>query len=150
MYRTLELIAPAKLNLTLRVVGRRADGYHLLDSLTAFCGFGDRLTVQLCNTGDSVVVSGPFAESINSGNIVSRAVDLYRAATGLAASVKITIEKNIPVAAGLGGGSSDAGAVLRALQGLAPEPLPVADRPGARRRCPGLPARTECSYARDW
>jgi 4-diphosphocytidyl-2-C-methyl-D-erythritol kinase len=126
VYRTLDLIAPAKLNLTLRVVGRRADGYHLLDSLTAFCGFGDRVTVQLCNTGDSVVVFGPFAESISSENIVSRVVDLYRAATGLPATVKITIEKNIPVAAGLGGGSCDAGAVLRALQGLAPEPLPAA------------------------
>lgn len=126
MYRTLDLIAPAKLNLTLRVVGRRADGYHLLDSLTAFCAFGDQVTVQLCDTGDSVSVSGPFAASIRSDNIVSRAVDLYRAATGLLAAVKITIEKNIPVAAGLGGGSCDAGAVLRALQQLAPEPLPAA------------------------
>jgi 4-diphosphocytidyl-2-C-methyl-D-erythritol kinase len=126
VYQTLDLIAPAKLNLTLRVVGRRPDGYHLLDSLTAFCGFGDRVTVELCNASDSVVVSGPFATSINSKNIVLRAVDLYRAATGLRAAVKINVNKNIPVAAGLGGGSCDAGAVLRALQELAPKPLPAA------------------------
>jgi 4-diphosphocytidyl-2-C-methyl-D-erythritol kinase len=120
---TLELTAHAKLNLTLRVVGRRADGLHLLDGLTAFCDFGDKVRIDAGVDRDSLHLNGPFAARVEGENIVSRALGLYRDATGLTDPLAIEIEKNIPVAAGLGGGSSDAAAVLRGLQEIYDAPL---------------------------
>jgi 4-diphosphocytidyl-2-C-methyl-D-erythritol kinase len=122
--QTLETTAPAKLNLTLRVTGRRADGFHLLDGITGFTAFGDRLRVQSVGTRDTISLSGPFAGNIDGENIVSIALKAYRSATKLPGALAIDVEKNIPVSAGLGGGSCDAGALLRALQTLAPVPLP--------------------------
>jgi 4-diphosphocytidyl-2-C-methyl-D-erythritol kinase len=122
--QTLETIAPAKLNLTLRVIGRRADGFHLLDGITAFTAFGDRLRVQSVGTRDTISLSGPFAGNIDGENIVSIALKAYRSATTIPGALAIDVEKNIPVSAGLGGGSCDAAALLRILQTLAPVPLP--------------------------
>ncbi len=126
MSRALELAAPAKLNLFLRVVGRRPDGYHCLDGLAAFCAFGD--TVGLRAGGgdgpDRVEVTGPFAGRVEAPDLVARAIAAWRAASGLLPPVRATVRKRIPVAAGLGGGSADAAAALRGLQALAPEPLP--------------------------
>ncbi len=108
--------APAKVNLTLAVLGRRADGYHLLDSLVVFSTAGDRLTFapggafSLTVRGDTAGQAGP-AES----NLVAKA------ATALAAEIpnlklgRFTLDKRLPVAAGLGGGSSDAASALRLL-----------------------------------
>ena len=123
MRPTLELTAHAKLNLTLKVVGRRADGVHLLDGLTAFCEFGDKIRIETCVDRDSLHLTGPFAPRVEGENIVSRALDLYRDATGLMEPLAIEIEKNIPVAAGLGGGSSDAATVLRGLQKIYEAPV---------------------------
>lgn len=123
MTRTLESVAHAKLNLTLRIVGRRADGLHLLDGLTAFTEFGDLVRLSDDRDVDSIYLSGPFASRVEGENIVSKALDRYRAATGFSPGLAIEIEKNIPVAAGLGGGSCDAAAVLRMLQELADNPL---------------------------
>jgi 4-diphosphocytidyl-2-C-methyl-D-erythritol kinase len=123
VYPTLDVTAHAKLNLTLRVIGRRADGFHLLDGLTGFCHFGDRIQVTVVDRGDEIHLTGPFASKIDGVNIVATAVERYRAATGLTAGLTIEIEKNIPVAAGLGGGSCDAGAILRVLEKLAPNPM---------------------------
>jgi 4-diphosphocytidyl-2-C-methyl-D-erythritol kinase len=120
---TLELTAHAKLNLTLKVVGRRADGLHLLDGLTAFCEFGDKIRIETRVDRDSLHLTGPFATRVEGENIVSRTLDLYRDATGLMEPIAIEIEKNIPIAAGLGGGSSDAAAVLRGLQKIYEAPL---------------------------
>ena len=111
------LSAPAKVNLNLKITGRRDDGYHLLDSAVIFTAFGDRLTVRGGRDQDSLTVTGPFAPLLDTttDNICLRAVRGYRAAGGVIGPLAITIEKHIPVGAGLGGGSSDAAAMLRFL-----------------------------------
>jgi 4-diphosphocytidyl-2-C-methyl-D-erythritol kinase len=109
--------APAKVNLALHVVGRRADAYHLIESLSVFTGFGDRVVVEPA-LRDSFSVHGPFAGEIPLGaeNLVMRARDALREVAGtLGRPVSIALEKNIPAMSGVGGGSSDAAAVLRAL-----------------------------------
>jgi 4-diphosphocytidyl-2-C-methyl-D-erythritol kinase len=109
--------APAKINLALHVTGRRADGYHLLDSLIVFTAHGDRLTFSLAER-DSFSVTGPFSAYVpnDEGNLVLRARDmLHEAFPKNAKPVSIALEKNLPVASGIGGGSSDAAATLRAL-----------------------------------
>ena len=110
------VLAPAKLNLALHVTGRRPDGYHLLDSLVAFTRFGDRLTIAPGDE-DSFVISGPFAAGLmaDDTNLVIRARDALRHTYGNRSPVSIALEKNLPVASGVGGGSSDAAAVLKGL-----------------------------------
>jgi len=120
----LVLDAPAKLNLCLRIVGRRDDGYHLLQSIVTFVDLADRVWLGAA-AGWRLRLSGPFASALaGEDNLALRAgrllaaeatADIAGCAT-LAADV--TIEKNIPVAAGLGGGSADAAAVLRGLDHL--------------------------------
>ena len=109
--------APAKINLNLRITGRRDDGYHLLDSTVIFTAFGDRLTVRPAAREDSAEVTGPFAPLLagEPDNICLRAIKGYRAIGGVIGPLAVTVEKNIPVGAGLGGGSSDAAAMLRYL-----------------------------------
>ncbi len=117
--------APAKLNLYLHVTGRRGDGYHLLDSLVAFADIGDRLTVEPASAL-SLAVSGPEAASLEAAgddNLVLRAARLLADRAGIAAGAALHLEKNLPVAAGVGGGSSDAAAALRALCALWRAPL---------------------------
>jgi 4-diphosphocytidyl-2-C-methyl-D-erythritol kinase len=101
--------APAKINLNLRVVGRRPDGYHDLESLVAFADLGDELTLTP-GSAASLDVTGPFAKDCGAvaGNLVLRAAR----ALGLPAG-RFILDKRIPVAAGLGGGSADAAAALR-------------------------------------
>lgn len=108
--------APAKVNLALHVTGRRPDGYHLLDTLVAFAEAGDRVTVAPAQY-DSFSIEGPFAALLRdeADNLVPRARDLLRDIHGALPPVAITLEKNLPVASGIGGGSSDAAAALRAL-----------------------------------
>ncbi|MDS9467091.1 4-(cytidine 5'-diphospho)-2-C-methyl-D-erythritol kinase [Paracoccus sp. MBLB3053] len=108
--------APAKLNLTLHVTGQRADGYHLLDSLVVFVETGDVVTVE--EGPLSLELSGPFAAELGIApdNLCLRAARLA------GRNVKITLEKNLPVASGIGGGSADAAAVLRALCATPREP----------------------------
>ena len=119
--------APAKLNLNLRVTGRRDDGYHLLDSVVVFTGFGDWIEPEPAQE-DSVAVTGDFAPSVGAGedNICFRALAAFRDHGGLAGCHSITIDKRIPAGAGLGGGSSDAAVILRYLNRTSPAPL--ADR----------------------
>ncbi|PKQ12722.1 MAG: 4-(cytidine 5'-diphospho)-2-C-methyl-D-erythritol kinase [Alphaproteobacteria bacterium HGW-Alphaproteobacteria-1] len=119
-------LAPAKVNLTLHVTGRRKDGYHLLDSLVAFADIGDRLTVALAPV-PSLRVTGPRAAGVPEGpeNLVLRAAAL------MGVSAAITLEKHLPAAAGIGGGSSDAAATLRALARLSGRPVPDALALGA-------------------
>ena len=116
--------APAKLNLNLRVTGRRDDGYHLLDSVVVFTGFGDWIELEPAQE-DSVAVTGNFASSVGAGedNICFRALAAFRDRGGVANCHSITIDKRIPVGAGLGGGSSDAAAILRYLNRTSPAPL---------------------------
>jgi 4-diphosphocytidyl-2-C-methyl-D-erythritol kinase len=108
--------APAKVNLWLKVVGRRADGYHLLDSLVAFADLSDQLEVTLSD-GLSLVLAGPGAAALagEPNNLVLKAARLLAAEAGVEAHAAIKLTKHIPMAAGLGGGSADAAAALRAL-----------------------------------
>lgn len=104
--------APAKVNLALHVTGRRKDGYHLLDSLVVFAGVGDWVDVREAPEL-RLSVTGPRAAGVpaDQGNLVWRAAELF--AQGRGAS--ITLDKHLPHAGGIGGGSSDAAATLRAL-----------------------------------
>lgn len=106
-----EVFAPAKINLTLHVTGQRSDGYHLLDSLVVFADFGDRLRVTPASEM-SITVTGPFAEGVplDQRNLCWRAAELF------GETVSIELEKNLPHAAGIGGGSSDAAAVISAME----------------------------------
>jgi len=113
--------AHAKINLALHVIGRRADGYHELDSIVAFAGIADVLTISPAAC-ISLEVTGPFADGLLRGdenNIVIaawRQLDIFSRQKGTAiAPVKFQLEKNLPVAAGIGGGSADAAAALRGL-----------------------------------
>ena len=110
--------APAKLNLYLHVVGRRADGYHLLDSLVAFTDCGDVLRAAPA-AEVSLRLDGPFAPALAGGgdNLVLKAAEALRARCG-GPGAAIVLTKNLPVAAGLGGGSADAAAALRGLSRL--------------------------------
>lgn len=112
--------AAAKVNLYLHVTGQRSDGYHLLDSLVAFADIGDRLTAEPA-AALSLEISGPEVGSLPSttdDNLVLRAARLLADHTGIAIGAALRLEKNLPVAAGIGGGSSDAAAALLALREL--------------------------------
>ena len=126
-------LAPAKINLTLRVLGQLADGYHRLDSLVGFAEIGDRLTVA-AGTSLSLTVTGPFASALRGTppdqNLAFRAADALRIAVGRPElGATLTLEKHLPIASGIGGGSADAAAALRLLPrlwGLDPATLPLA------------------------
>lgn len=108
--------ARAKINLTLRVIGRRADGYHELESLVAFADLADTLALVPADTA-ALAVSGPFAEASGdpADNLVLKAAAALSArVTGLRIG-RFRLDKHIPAAAGLGGGSADAAAALRLL-----------------------------------
>lgn len=112
--------APAKLNLCLHVTGRRADGYHLLDSLVVFADVGDTVTASP-GAGLSLTVTGPEADGLQAGqdNLVLRAAR----AMGVT-DAALVLDKHLPVASGIGGGSADAAATLRALSRLTGRALP--------------------------
>ena len=130
----LEEHAPAKLNLTLHVLGRRPDGYHELDSLVVFASCGDRLSLTP-GPDLSVTTTGPFATAITDGNLVTKAARLAtQAAPGLTLGA-FTLEKHLPVAAGLGGGSSDAAATLRLIRRANPHLASSVDWPAIATRC---------------
>jgi 4-diphosphocytidyl-2-C-methyl-D-erythritol kinase len=120
---TLRRIARAKVNLTLHVTGRRPDGYHELDSLVVFAEFGDALAFAP-GEGLALEVVGPYAAALaaacgeGADNLVLRAARGLRALCGAAPGARMTLEKRLPVAAGLGGGSADAAAALRGLAAL--------------------------------
>lgn len=117
------LAAPAKLNLGLRVLGRRPDGYHEIESLLAPLDFGDSLHIRRCaGQGVALRLGGEAAQSVPAGreNLAWRAAQGFLEAAGLDFGVALRLEKRIPAPGGLGGGSSDAGAVLRGLCALAP------------------------------
>ncbi len=113
--RIFNVEAPAKINLALHVCGRRDDGYHLLDSLVVFAGIGDRIGVAKADTL-TLALTGPFADGLTAGpdNLVLRAARFLAPGRGAA----ITLEKNLPVASGIGGGSTDAAATLLACAAL--------------------------------
>ena len=110
--------APAKINLALHVRARRADGYHELETLFAFVEDGD--TVTLAPGPLSLSITGPFAAGLSGegNNLVLRAARAFAAEYGLSEEGSLTLAKHLPVASGIGGGSADAAAALRALARL--------------------------------
>lgn len=116
-------LAPAKINLSLHVTGRRPDGYHLLDSLVVFAGVGDHIRAERAGR-TSLSIDGAFAAGLaaDGDNLVLRAAALM---AGCPVSLHLT--KSLPVAAGIGGGSADAAATLRAIAAVWNTDLPAAD-----------------------
>lgn len=112
--------APAKINLCLHVTGQRDDGYHLLDSLVAFASVGDTVSARPWQ-GLSLSITGPEGEGLSAGadNLVLRAARLMGAR-----DLALTLDKRLPLASGIGGGSSDAAACLRLLAQRMNTPLP--------------------------
>ncbi len=123
----LSAVAPAKINLALHVTGQRPDGYHLLETLCVFTGFGDRIVIAPSPV-DEFRVSGPYSGALGgdgpgsvAANLVTLARDALRAAFDGRCDcgpVSISLEKHLPVASGIGGGSSDAAATLKILADL--------------------------------
>lgn len=115
-----EAFAPAKVNLALHVTGRRADGYHLLDSLVVFAGVGDTVTATPSDRL-TLRVTGPQARHlpVTDDNLV------LRAARTMGVTAALTLDKVLPVASGIGGGSADAAATLKALADLTGHALPA-------------------------
>ena len=116
------VFAPAKINLALHVTGQRADGYHLLESLVVFAKVGDWLTIEPAPE-DGLTFSGPFGGSLRADlntNLVLRARDAMRihASHAPCPPVHIHLEKNLPLSSGIGGGSADAAATMKALNDL--------------------------------
>lgn len=111
--------APAKINLALHLRRRRDDGYHDLETIFAFADFGDLLTAEPAKAL-SLAIEGPFADAAGAGddNLVLRAARALAAAGGVSGGAALVLDKHIPVAAGLGGGSADAAAALRLLSRL--------------------------------
>jgi 4-diphosphocytidyl-2-C-methyl-D-erythritol kinase len=122
-----QVLAPAKLNLGLRILGRRADGYHELESVFAPLDLADRIELEIGEAERPEVtlsLAGAAAGVPDDAtNLAVQAAAEFLAAAGLARAVRIRLTKSIPAAAGLGGGSSDAGAVLRALAASFPDAL---------------------------
>ncbi len=137
----MRVLAPAKLNLGLRIVGRRADGYHELESVFVPIDLADEIGLDI-RTGEppevGLVVSGAGDEvPADARNLAFRAARSFLDVAGLRARVRISLVKRIPAAAGLGGGSSDAAAVLRGLSEHFPAAL---GRPGLEELALGLGA----------
>lgn len=114
--------ARAKINLTLRVHGRRGDGYHELESLVAFAEIGDRLILRRAAAGEfKLSVSGPFAGAIEGDNLVETAWSLLAECVDVPIGAEVALDKRLPVASGIGGGSADAAALLRAAARVFPD-----------------------------
>lgn len=111
--------APAKLNLFLHVGDKRADGFHALESLVVFADIGDQLRIEPADVF-SLVLDGPFGSALldEKHNLIARAAHLLAQQVGQVPNYKITLTKNLPVSSGIGGGSADAAATLRALATL--------------------------------
>lgn len=120
MTQLLATRALAKVNLTLSVHGRRADGYHLIESVVVFSGAADRVKLDLSSARRDVSVSGPFAADIAGENLLVRALALLGTFDPALKLGAVHIWKELPVAAGIGGGSADAGALLRLVRAANP------------------------------
>ena len=125
-------IARAKINLALHITGQQDDGYHLLDSVVVFSNYGDEITVSKRGDGANqasshhLTINGPFGESLKADhdNLVLKAARLMG---NDVPPLNIVLEKNLPVASGIGGGSADAAATLLAIAELLDRPLPSSD-----------------------
>ena len=124
----LELSSPCKVNLILNILGRRPDGYHELETILQPVRLCDRLTLARAGTGIALTCNDPGLP-VDGRNLVHRAAAAFLSAAGISDGVKIHLEKNIPQAAGLGGGSGNAATTLLGLNELFGRPL-TADQLG--------------------
>lgn len=124
--RGMSIDAPAKVNLVLRVLGKREDGFHAIETLMAPVSLADVLEIELGGDGLEFSCSDKTLP-LDGSNLVCRAVEVFRKRTGFDGGVRVHLEKRIPHGAGLGGGSSDAAAVLRGVNGLVGAGLEVSD-----------------------
>lgn len=122
----LTLKAHAKVNLGLSVLGKRPDGFHEVDTLMVRVALHDALTLNRAERGVTLTQTGSDLGLLPEQNLAYRAAALYLQEAGETRGVEVGLEKRIPAAAGLGGGSSDAGAVLRGMQQLYPSEVDVA------------------------
>ncbi|MGH1456621.1 MAG: 4-(cytidine 5'-diphospho)-2-C-methyl-D-erythritol kinase [Alphaproteobacteria bacterium] len=122
--KTISVFAPAKINMFLHITGKKSNGYHILDSLVCFADIGDKITIQEADSF-SFHVTGEFSDAfskqhkapnIDCENLVVKAARRLAQITEKPLNMRITLEKNLPLAAGLGGGSSDAASTLWGLQ----------------------------------
>lgn len=116
-------IAPAKLNLALHVRGKRPDGRHDIETIFAFCTDGDLLSARLDPDGFGMLVAGPFAQELDPDgddqpNLILQAARRLHKASGASTYARFELDKRLPVASGIGGGSADAAAALRLLTSL--------------------------------
>ena len=121
-----EVAAPAKVNLRLRILAREESGYHQLETVFCAISLADTVVVGRGEAGIRVEVEGGVETGPPERNLAVRAAERFHRETGIAPAVDVHLTKHIPAAAGLGGGSSDAAAVLRALNALNGDPLPPA------------------------
>lgn len=130
MTATARVAAQAKVNLLLRVLARETSGYHAIETVFLRIDLADQVTVRITDGARSLDCAGPTMPHDGIGpterNLAYRAALAYIEATGWPAGFAIEIDKRIPVGGGLGGGSADAGAVLRALDALSPRPMGTA------------------------
>ena len=119
--------APAKLNLMLRIVGRRADGYHLLQTVFQLLDFGDSVRVRVSDDGGRIRLLHRLPGVPEDSDLACRAARLLQRETGSAMGAEIEVRKRLPMGGGLGGGSSDAATVLVALNELWGTGLSTAD-----------------------
>lgn len=132
--RIYKLNAYAKLNLYLDITGRRDDGYHLLETVMQSISLADEVTVVV-SAGNGITLSVSREDIPTDGrNTAYRAAELFLEKAGASGSVCIDIEKRIPSGAGMGGGSADAAAVLKALNAAFDEPLSEQSCSGSQRR----------------
>jgi 4-diphosphocytidyl-2-C-methyl-D-erythritol kinase len=119
------MLAPAKINLFLHINGKRADGYHTLQSLIFFGDIGDRVMVEVA-TQNSLTASGVYAEFLPppSDNLMMKALEALQQCEPRTPPLRIQLKKNLPIASGMGGGSADAAALLRAAQALSEHAVP--------------------------
>lgn len=142
---TIHTFAPAKINLYLHVSEKLENGYHALDSLIAFANVGDEITLTPA-AEFSLHIDGPFAESIpaDENNLAMKAAKLFTDKTGKPLNCQMTLTKNLPASAGIGGGSADAAAALRALEQFWDIKLP---KPDILAICNALGADVPVCYA---
>jgi 4-diphosphocytidyl-2-C-methyl-D-erythritol kinase len=117
MSDTVAIDAYCKINLHLRVLARRADGFHDIESVFQLISLADKLSVSISGPDQSCLVVSPRME-LPAVNTITKAVTAFRSLTGVTAGIRVEVDKRIPAGAGLGGGSADAAAILRALERL--------------------------------
>lgn len=117
MLNRIDILAPCKINLHLRVLDKRADGFHDIESVFQLVSFSDELSISISGEKGSLEILSPNLQ-LPSVNTVSQAVELFRDLTDIKDGLRVNLIKHVPCGAGLGGGSSDAAATLKALNSL--------------------------------